>query len=70
MSRLDDAFGRIGKAFMPGTERTWEAQWNAKVLRHMNENVWITQNVVERILNGETEQDWKRWESEMAEWDW
>ena len=46
-------------------ETVWQDQWDAKLLRHMNENVWISQNLIERMLNGETERDFEAWEDEL-----
>lgn len=48
-------------------ENVWADRyfWDAKKLRHLNENVWITQTLVERMLNGDTEEDWKRWQEEL-----
>jgi len=46
-------------------ENVWQNQWDAKVLRHLNENVWITQRLVERMLSGDTERDFEEWENEL-----
>lgn len=62
MSRLDDAFRRIGKASIPG-ESVWQSGWSEKKLRFINENVWIAQHVLERRLSGATDADFILWEA-------
>ena len=46
-------------------ERVWQDNWDAKTLRHLNENVWIHQNLIMRMLSGDTERDFEEWEAEL-----
>lgn len=41
-------------------------RWDAKALRYLNENVWITQNLEQRTLSGDTDADWILWADQMA----
>jgi len=62
---MTERWKRMSDAFMPGAHTTWQSQWDAKVLRNLNENVWINQAIVERIINGDYVRDFELWEREL-----